>query len=297
VSVLLLAGSLATGQETPTDPGAIRHELLAEINRARMEQGRAALQASEALTRAAQTRAEQLSAAGTLDSAGIPGEDLLGRAKRAGYPVAAISEVVAQADGPHSEIVGYWRRRADSIWQDVVSERHRELGIGVSSLDGVPLYVFLFGVTTAEAFAERTEGIRNGARVRRELLAAINRERASHRLPPLRVHPQLELAAQRHADDMLNRGYYGHASPEGAMVLERTRRAGYPAQSVGENIAKGQTSVAEVVEGWMGSPEHRRNILDHFFRETGFGIAIGRMPEGERVLWVNVFGEPRGSRR
>jgi uncharacterized protein YkwD len=262
-----------------------------------VEQGRAALQESGTLNRAAQARAAELAAAGTLDSAGVPGEDILGRAKRAGYPAAAISEVVAEADGPPSEIVDYWRRRADSVWEDVLSERHRELGIGVSSLDGVPLYVLLFGVTSAESFAKRTEGIRDGARVRRELLAAINKERASRRLPQLRVHPRLALAAQGHADDMLTRGYYGHASPEGAMVLERTRRVGYAAQTVGENIAKGQTSVAEVVEGWMGSPEHRRNILDPFFRETGFGIAIGRAPQDEVVLWVNVFGEPRGSRR
>ena len=204
---------------------------------------------------------------------------------------------MAQADGSPAEIVDYWRGRADSIWKDVLSDRHRELGIGVSSLDGVPLYVFLFGVTSGESFAERTEGIRDGARVRRELLAAINRERAAHRLRPLRAHPQLELAAQGHADDMLKRGYYGHASPEGAMVLERTRLIGYPALTVGENIAKGQTSVSEVVEGWMGSPEHRRNILDPFFRETGFGIAIRRAPQREQVLWVNVFGEPRGSGR
>lgn len=204
---------------------------------------------------------------------------------------------MAQADGYPAEIVDYWRKGDDAVWQDVLSERHRELGIGVSALDGVPLYVFLFGVTSADSFAKRTEGIRDGTRVRRDLLAAINGERASHRLRPLRVHPRLELAAQRHADDMLKRGYYGHASPEGAMVLERTRLLGYPALTVGENIAKGQSSVSEVVAGWMGSPEHRRNILDPFFQETGFGIAIGRAPQGEVVLWVNVFGEPRGSRR
>jgi uncharacterized protein YkwD len=80
------------------------------------------------------------------------------------------------------------------------------------------------------------------------------------------------------------------------MVLERTRRVGYAAHSVGENLAKGQTTVAEVMEGWIESPVHRRNILDPFFRETGFGIAIGKMPEGDQVLWIQVFGQPREAR-
>ena len=245
----------------------------------------------------AQARADELAASGSLDSAGVPGEDLLGRVRRAGYFPGAVAEVVAQADAPAPEIVAYWREHAESIWRDVASERHRDLGIGVASLEGVSLYVLFLGATSSDTFARRTAGLRDRDRVRRELLAAINRERKARRVPPLRVDPKLESAAQGHADDMLARGYYGHASPEGAKVLDRTRRAGYPSLAVGENIAKGQTSVADVVEGWMGSPEHRRNILHAFFRDTGFGLAIGGPPGGEQVLWVHVFGEPRDPHR
>jgi len=279
------------------DAEALRRALFAEINRVRAAIGRDALQESEPLTRVAQARAAELAAAGSLDSAGVPGEDLLGRVRRAGYLPGAIAEVVAQADAPAPEIVAYWRAHADSIWRDVSSERHRDLGIGVASLEGIPVFVLFLGATSSDSFAKRTEGLRDRDRVRRELLSAINGERRAHRLPPLRVDPKLEQAAQGHADDMLARSYYGHASPEGAMVLDRTRRAGYPSHAVGENIGKGQTSVLEVVEGWMESPEHRRDILHPFFRDTGFGLAIGGPPGGEQVLWVNVFGEPRESRR
>ena len=223
----------------------------------------------------------------------MPGEDLLGLAKRAGYLAGAISEVVAQTDGTPATIVAFWHKRGDSVWEDVVSERHRDLGIGVSSIDGVPLYVLFFGVTSGDTFAQRTAAIRDRDHVRRELLAAANRERSAHRLPPLRANPLLEQAAQGHADDMLARGFYGHASPEGAMALERVRRAGYPARIVGENIAKGQTTVAGVMEDWMRSREHRKNLLDPLFRDTGFGVALGKTSGGEQVLWVQVFGQSR----
>ena len=77
------------------------------------------------------------------------------------------------------------------------------------------------------------------------------------------------------------------------MVFGRTREAGYAADSVGENIAKGQRSVDEVMKGWMQSNEHRRNILNPMFTEAGYGVALGRMPQGDEVLWVQVFGRPR----
>ena len=81
---------------------------------------------------------------------------------------------------------------------------------------------------------------------------------------------------------MLARGYYGHATPEHTMVLGRTREAGYVAESVGENIAKGQRSVDEVMKGWMASPEHRKNILNPMFTEAGLRRRAGPDAAGRR---------------
>ena len=164
-------------------------------------------------------------------------------------------------------------------------------------LDEMPLYVLYLGVTAPDDFARDTRELRDHTRVRRELFEAVNRERSAHRVAPLRPSPELEKAAQGHADDMLARGYYGHASPEHVLVLGRTREAGYVADGVGENIAKGQRSVDEVMKAWMASPEHRKNILNPMFTEAGYGIALGRMPQGDEVLWVQVFGRPRTGAR
>jgi len=205
--------------------------------------------------------------------------------------------VVAQGDGDPGALIAGWRRQSEAILKDLEHENHRDLGVGVAWLDEMPLYVLYLAVTAPDEFARDTRELRDHVRVRRDLFEAVNRERAAHHLAPLRLSPELEKAAQGHADDMLARGYYGHASPEHVMVLGRTREAGYVADSVGENIAKGQRSVDEVMKGWMESPEHRRNILNPMFTEAGYGVALGRMPQGDEVLWVQVFGRPRpGSR-
>ena len=58
-------------------------------------------------------------------------------------------------------------------------------------------------------------------------------------------------------------------------MRERSRADGYDWRAIGENIAEGQFSVAEVMDTWMHSPGHRRNILDPGFKELGVGLALG----------------------
>jgi uncharacterized protein YkwD len=59
---------------------------------------------------------------------------------------------------------------------------------------------------------------------------------------------------------------------------------------VAENIAAGQRTAPEVVDGWMNSPGHRKNILSRDVSQIGIGFATG----GEYgTMWVQVFGTPR----
>jgi uncharacterized protein YkwD len=47
-----------------------------------------------------------------------------------------------------------------------------------------------------------------------------------------------------------------------------------PITVVAENVASGQMSAREVVDGWLNSPGHRRNIEGNF-KLTGIGLARG----------------------
>ena len=74
---------------------------------------------------------------------------------------------------------------------------------------------------------------------------------------------------------MAVRAFYSHTSPEGGQPWDRAAAAGSTRRSIGENIACGQRSAAEVVEGWMNSPGHRANILKPGFTHIGVGFAGG----------------------
>jgi uncharacterized protein YkwD len=114
---------------------------------------------------------------------------------------------------------------------------------------------------------------------RAAILCLLNRERARHRLSPLRQNAVLEDASQRYSEDMAERDFFAHESPEGLTPAQRMTAAGYPpgGVSVGENLYWGEeakSTPVEAVDGWMHSPGHRENILRPQFAEVGVGVAF-----------------------
>jgi uncharacterized protein YkwD len=83
------------------------------------------------------------------------------------------------------------------------------------------------------------------------------------------------------------RDFYAHTSPEGSRPWDRAAAAGSAHRAVGENIACGQRSPAEVVRGWMDSPGHRANILKRDFTHIGIGLAGGSRAG---TYWTQLFG-------
>jgi uncharacterized protein YkwD len=114
-----------------------------------------------------------------------------------------------------------------------------------------------------------------------------NRERVRAGLPPLAADPLLTAAAQAHSADMVARAFYSHTAPDGSRPWDRAAAAGSTRRSIGENIACGQRSPAEVVEGWMNSPGHRANILKPGFTHLGVGFAGGGRAG---TYWTQLFG-------
>ncbi|MER5784159.1 CAP domain-containing protein [Streptomyces mobaraensis] len=125
------------------------------------------------------------------------------------------------------------------------------------------------------------------ARTAAAVLALTNTHRTAAGLRPLSADPRLTAAAQAHSADMAARGYHSHVSPDGGRPWDRAVAAGCVHRSIGENIACGQRSPAEVVEGWMNSPGHRANILTPSFTHLGTGFAGGG-PAG--TYWTQLFG-------
>ena len=92
-------------------------------------------------------------------------------------------------------------------------------------------------------------------------------------MPALSLDPRLTAAARAHAEDMVAAGKIGHEGTDGSTPADRVRRVGYPYRRVGENVAAGWETVEAVTDGWMESPEHRRNILGDY-AEMGAARAV-----------------------
>ncbi|MEX1362121.1 MAG: CAP domain-containing protein [Nannocystaceae bacterium] len=115
-----------------------------------------------------------------------------------------------------------------------------------------------------------------------EVFRLVNLERDDAGLPPYAWSPQLGLAAQRHAQDMVDNGYFDHMSQDGRSFSDRSEQAGYEGFPRGENIAAGQQGPQQVMDAWMDSPGHRSNILSDA-DEIGVGLVDAH--------WVQVFGQ------
>lgn len=107
-------------------------------------------------------------------------------------------------------------------------------------------------------------------------LAAINAERDRRGMAPLATDPRLTSAAQAHACDSATRGRMGHEGSDGSTLADRVQREGYRYRSIAENVALGYPDPTAVVQGWMGSSGHRRNLLMRNARDAGIGLALGR---------------------
>lgn len=108
---------------------------------------------------------------------------------------------------------------------------------------------------------------------------------------PLVMEPRLRCAARVHSLDMATRGFFDHVNPDGEDPFDRMERAGYSFQAAGENIAAGQTTPQEVVDGWLLSPGHCSNIMGPDFTEIGVGYVFA--PEDQFPhYWTQTFGAP-----
>jgi uncharacterized YkwD family protein/spore coat assembly protein SafA len=124
-----------------------------------------------------------------------------------------------------------------------------------------------------------------------EVLRLVNVERAKNGLAALKSDWQLSRVARYKSQDMINKGYFSHTSPTYGSPFKMMESFGIRFSSAGENIAYGQRTPAEVMNGWMNSPGHRANILSPSYTHIGVGLA----KTGSGVnYWTQMFIKPLG---
>ena len=118
--------------------------------------------------------------------------------------------------------------------------------------------------------------------------SGLNAFRASRGLGRVSHDPALSRAAQVQACDLARTGQFGHRGSDGSNHRVRVERTGYCAGVSGENLAWGSPRPNQIINGWQGSPGHRKVMeLD---RAQEFGVGIAQSAKGP--VWVLVMAQP-----
>lgn len=112
------------------------------------------------------------------------------------------------------------------------------------------------------------------ARMQQMILHYVNAYRAKHHLSPLKLNEAASQEAARHSQAMASKATpFGHAHFNDR--IKRLYKKFEQCHGGAENVAYYRTNAKRLVDGWIASPGHRRNIEGHY-NVTGIGIAHGK---------------------
>lgn len=118
----------------------------------------------------------------------------------------------------------------------------------------------------------------------RQIVKLVNEERAKAGLPALQLDADITAAANVRAKEITQK--FSHTRPNGSSFSSVLKEQGVSFRGSGENIAWGQKSPEQVMNGWMNSDGHRANILNKNFKNIG----VGHYQDENGVnYWVQLF--------
>lgn len=138
-------------------------------------------------------------------------------------------------------------------------------------------------VQQQQAKAPTTPASSSVSAYEQKVVELTNQERAKNGIPALQLDVNLSKVARAKSLDMKNKGYFDHNSPTYGSPFDMMKSFGITYRSAGENIAMGQRTPEEVVNAWMNSDGHRKNILNASFTHIG----VGYVAEGN--YWTQQF--------
>ena len=123
-----------------------------------------------------------------------------------------------------------------------------------------------------------------------EVFSLINDIRKQYGLPEFKTLEKLdEVAALRAWENTVK---YGHDRPDGRRCFTALEESGLNYRKCAENVAAGYKTPADVVNGWMNSDGHRKNILDPNLEYLGVGCYLEKGDGGYSSYWSQMFYTP-----
>ncbi|WLV24386.1 S-layer homology domain-containing protein [Aciduricibacillus chroicocephali] len=133
-----------------------------------------------------------------------------------------------------------------------------------------------FATMLYKAQLAKKAGAQNGTSIRqayeKRVVELTNKERTSRGLKALKADATLNKTAYAKSKDMLDKDYFDHNSPTYGSPFDLMKKYGVKEyKAAGENIALGYQTPEEVVDAWMKSTGHRKNILSKDYTQIGVG--------------------------
>jgi len=123
-----------------------------------------------------------------------------------------------------------------------------------------------------------------------EILTAVNTIRMENNLNRLEINTQLNQAAQTKLSDIQAFQYWSHDNPQtGKKWLSFIRESAYNFDA-GENLARGFDDINKIVNAWLDSPSHRKNLLSPKFNNCGLAVGQVNYVSGPQTVVVLEFG-------
>ncbi|RJR31308.1 CAP domain-containing protein [Candidatus Parcubacteria bacterium] len=155
------------------------------------------------------------------------------------------------------------------------------------------LILFLKSLTVGLLFAYYPSPAEMANIVTDKIIEMANSDRLKNDIEPLQADRLLTVFAQEKANDMLQREYFSHDTPEGKKPWQWIDRKKYDYVYAGENLAMDFTSAELIHNAFMKSPGHRKNILNPKYKDIGVAVASGMMNGRQTDILVQFFGTSR----
>ncbi|SFL68293.1 uncharacterized protein, YkwD family [Gracilibacillus orientalis] len=119
--------------------------------------------------------------------------------------------------------------------------------------------------------------------LRQKVVELTNQARSENGAGTLKFNHELGNAAQKKSEDMAKNNYFSHTSPTYGSHSDMLQQFGIDYSKSSENIAAGQKSAEEVVQAWLDSKGHRKNLLDPEVTHIGVGFT------SDGNYWTQLF--------
>ncbi|PKR78183.1 transporter [Halalkalibacillus sediminis] len=136
-----------------------------------------------------------------------------------------------------------------------------------------------------EETQEKETQLESNPTFEKQVVTLVNQVRKEHGLDPLQQSQRVGGVARDKSIDMAEHNYFSHQSPNYGSPFDMLEAYGISYRAAGENIAMGQGSPEQVMDSWMNSEGHRKNILSENFNQLG----VGFIKEDGQTYWTQIF--------